>query len=207
MVPIGVLVSGRGSNLEAVLKAIEQGNVKNAKVRVVISNRPEVPAFQIARTHNIPTVALDDTGTPKKSWDYDKAVIAALEAHHVTPKVGLLLLAGYFRILSKEFVELYKHRIMNVHPSLLPAFSGLNAQKQALDYGVKIAGCTVHFVDVGVDTGPIILQAATPVLEDDTLETLSARILREEHKIYPDAVRLFVEGRLKISGRKVITEA
>jgi phosphoribosylglycinamide formyltransferase 1 len=202
-VPIAVLVSGRGTNLEAVLEAIEKKYITNGAVKVVISNKPDAPALNIARKHNVPTEVLDDQGLPKTSWEYDQKTIRLLQENGVTHKDGLILLAGYFRILSPEFVELYASRIFNIHPSLLPAFPGLNAQRQALDHGAKVTGCTVHFANKGVDSGPIILQTAVPVRDDDTVETLSQRILREEHRLYPEAVRLFTEGRLTVKGRRV----
>ncbi len=203
MVPIGVLVSGRGSNLEAVLDAVDRKVITKGQVKVVISNKPSASALDIARKHKVPGITIDDKGFPKKSWEYDQKTVAALKSYGVTPSDGLVLMAGYFRILTDEFIDLFRHRIMNVHPSLLPAFPGLEPQKQALDHGSKVAGCTVHFANTTVDAGPIILQAVVPVQEEDTVESLSARILREEHRIYPEAVRLFTEGKLKVEGRRV----
>jgi phosphoribosylglycinamide formyltransferase-1 len=207
MVPIGVLVSGRGSNLEAILDAVDKRYVTKGQTKVVISNRPGAPALDIAKKHNVPGIVIDDHGFPKKSWEYDQKTIAALKTHSVTPKDGLVLLAGYFRILSDQFIDQYRYRVMNIHPALLPSFPGLDAQKQALEHGVKIAGCTVHFAEKTVDAGPIILQAPVPVREDDTPETLASRILREEHRIYPEAVRLFTEDKLKVEGRRVMIKA
>lgn len=204
MVPIGMLVSGRGTNLEAILDAVDNRYITKGEVKVVISNKPGVHALVIASKHKVPGIVVDDHGFPKKSWEYDQKTIAALKSHGVGPKEGLILLAGYFRILSPEFVTLYERRIMNVHPALLPAYPGLEAQKQALEHGAKITGCTIHFVDKGVDTGPIILQAPVPVRDDDTVETLSARLLREEHRLYPEAVRLFTEGKLVVKDRRVL---
>jgi len=203
-VPIAVLVSGRGSNLEAVLEAIDKKFITNGAVKVIISNKPDAPALDIARKHNVPAKVLDDQGLPKISWEYDQKTIQLLHEHGVTPQEGLILLAGYFRILSPEFVGLYERRVLNIHPSLLPAFPGLNAQKQALDHGAKVTGCTVHFANKGVDSGPIILQTPVPVRDDDTVETLSQRILREEHRLYPEAVRLFTDGRLTVKERRVL---
>ena len=203
MIPISVLVSGRGSNLEAILDAVDKKYITKGQVKVVISNRPGASALDIAKKHSVPGIAIDDKGFPKKSWEYDQKTIAALKSYGVTTSDGLVLMAGYFRIISDEFIDAFRHRIMNVHPSLLPAFPGLEPQKQALDRGTKVAGCTVHFANTTVDAGPIILQAAVPVQEEDTVETLSARILREEHRIYPEAVRLFTEGKLKVEGRRV----
>ena len=205
MVPIGVLVSGRGSNLEAILDAVDKKFITKGEVRVVISNRPGVAALDIAEKHHVPSTVLDDHGLPKMDSEYDEKTIAALEAYGVRGKNGLIVLAGYFRILSPQFVDHYSRRILNIHPALLPAFPGLDAQKRALDHGVRITGATVHFVDKEVDAGPIILQAHVPVRDDDTVDTLSARILREEHRIYPEAIRLFTEDKLKVTGRRVMT--
>ena len=204
MFPIGVLVSGRGSNLESILDAVDGKYITNGKVSVVVSNKPGVGALEIAKKHGVPTVVLDDKGLPKMDREYDRKTIATLEAHGVTPKSGLIALAGYFRILSPQFVDRYYNRIMNVHPALLPAFPGLEAQKRALEHGVKVSGATVHFVAKEVDAGPIILQAHVPVRDDDSVETLSERILRQEHRLYPEAIRLFTEDQLKIEGRRVV---
>lgn len=204
MIPIAVLVSGRGSNLEAILDAVDRKVITKGQVKVVISNKPGVLALEIACKHKVPGVVLDDRGFTKKSWEYDQKTIAALKSYGVGPKDGLILLAGYMRILTPEFVSLYERRTMNVHPALLPAYPGLEAQKQALEHGAKITGCTIHFVDKGVDTGPIILQSPVPIRDDDTWETLSARILREEHRLYPEAVRLFTEGKLLVKDRRVM---
>ncbi|OLC81410.1 MAG: phosphoribosylglycinamide formyltransferase, partial [Thaumarchaeota archaeon 13_1_40CM_3_50_5] len=158
----------------------------------------------VAKKHHVETITLDDKGVPKKNWDYDQKTIAALQSRGVAPKTGLIVLAGYLRILSEQFVDLYARRIINVHPALLPSFPGLEAQKQALDHGVKITGCTVHFVDREVDHGPIILQTPVAIRDDDTSETLSGRILREEHRILPEALRLLTEDQLKVDGRRVL---
>lgn len=202
---IGVLVSGRGTNLQAIIDAVESGYIK-AKISVVVSNRKDAPALQRAKNHGIDAVFID----PQEFWkdkehreekrvEYDKKIIAELEKR----KVDLVLLAGYMLMLSPYFVNKYKNRIMNIHPSLLPAFPGVNAQKQALEHGVKYTGATVHFVDAEMDHGPIILQDIVPVYDDDTEETLSNRILEKEHKIYVEAVKLFTEGKLKVEGRRV----
>ncbi len=204
MVPIGVLVSGRGSNLEAILDGVDKKYITKGEVKIVISNKPGAPALDIAKKYHVPTVVLDDRGLSKMDAEYDKKTTATLEAHGVTAKNGLIALAGYFRILSPQFVDHYQRRILNVHPALLPAFPGLDVQKRALEHGVKITGATVHFVDKDVDAGPIILQAYVPIRDDDTVDRLSARILREEHRIYPEAIRLFTEGKLKITGRRVL---
>ena len=204
MVPIGVLASGRGSNLDAVLDAIDNRYLSKCEVKIVISNRPNAPALDVAKKHHVQSITLDDKGITKKSWDYDQKTIAALKSYGVGPEDGLIVLAGYLRILSEQFVDLYTRRIINVHPALRPSFPGLEAQKQALDHGVKVTGCTVHLVDREVDHGPIILQTAVAVRDDDTLETLSSRILREEHRILPEAIRLLTEDQLKLEGRRVL---
>ena len=203
MVPIGVLVSGRGSNLEAILDAVDGKYITKGEVRVVVSNKPGVGALEIAKKHRVPTAVLDDKGLPKMDPEYDAKTMATLEAQGVNSRDGLVALAGYFRILGSEFVEKYKNRIMNVHPALLPSFPGLEPQKRALEHGVKVSGATVHFAAKDVDSGPIILQAHVPVRDDDTVDTLSERILRQEHRIYPEAIRLFTEGKLKVEGRRV----
>lgn len=197
-VKIAVLVSGRGSNLQAIIDSIEKGYIKNAKINVVISNKANAYALERARIHGISTVFLDPEKYDRD--EYDKAILNILNQYDT----DLLLLAGYFRILGNEIIEAYRNRIMNIHPSLLPAFKGLHAQRQAFEYGVKVAGCTVHFVDEGLDSGPIILQKCVPVIPGDTEETLTNRILEQEHIIYPEAVKLFTEGKLKIEGRNVV---
>jgi len=203
LVPIGVLVSGRGSNLEAILDAVDRRYITKGEVRVVVSNKPGVGALEIAKKHRVPTAVLDDKGLPKTDPEYDAKTMATLEAQGVNSRDGLVALAGYFRILGSEFVEKYKNRIMNIHPALLPSFPGLEPQKRALEHGVKVSGATVHFAAKDVDSGPIILQAHVPVRDDDTVDTLSERILRQEHRIYPEAIRLFTEGKLKVEGRRV----
>jgi phosphoribosylglycinamide formyltransferase 1 len=204
MVPIGVLASGRGSNLDAVLDAIDNRYLTKCEVKIVISNRSNAPALDIAKKHHVQTIALDDYGVPKRSWEYDQNTIKALQSHGVTPKTGLVVLAGYFRIISDQFVDIFSMRIINIHPSLLPAFPGLDPQKKAIEHGVKISGCTVHFANKEVDAGPIILQTPVAVRDDDTVETLSSRILREEHRILPEAVRLLTEDQLRFEGRRVL---
>jgi len=203
LVPIGVLVSGRGSNLEAILDAVDRRYITKGEVRVVVSNKPGVGALEIAKKHGVPIAVLDDKGLPKMDPEYDVKTMATLEAHGVSSRDGLVALAGYFRILGSQFVEKYENRIMNVHPALLPSFPGLESQKRALEHGVKVSGATVHFAAKDVDSGPIILQAHVPVRDDDTVDTLSERILRQEHRIYPEAIRLFTEGKLKLDGRRV----
>ncbi|HZI69805.1 MAG TPA: phosphoribosylglycinamide formyltransferase [Nitrososphaeraceae archaeon] len=202
LINLGVLISGRGSNMKAILSEIKAGKIKNVRPSVVISNNPDASGLRVAsETFRIPIKVVLSNST--KGWDYDQRIVSVLNEHEVTPKSGLVCLAGFMRIVSPEFVRLYKHRIMNIHPGLLPSFPGLHAQKQAIEYGVKVAGCTVHFVDEGVDSGPIILQKAVGVLDSDSEETLSSRILREEHKLYPLSVKLFVEGKIEVKGRKV----
>ncbi|WP_292389645.1 phosphoribosylglycinamide formyltransferase [Methanosarcina sp. UBA5] len=198
-VKIAVLVSGRGSNLQAIMDSIEKGYIKNATINVVISNKANAYALERARNHGIDAVFLDPGKYDRD--EYDRAILNVLNQY----ETDLLLLAGYFRLLGNKIIKAYRNRIMNIHPSLLPAFKGLHAQKQAFEYGVKVAGCTVHFVDEGLDSGPIILQKCVPVLTGDTEEILTARILEQEHVIYPEAVRLFTEGKLKIEGRNVVT--
>jgi phosphoribosylglycinamide formyltransferase-1 len=195
--PVGVLASGRGSNLQAILEATARPDFP-ARVAIVISDREDAAALARATEAGVVGRFIN----PKDYGDrtaYDAAVMRALDERGVR----LVCLAGYMRILTPAFVRAWHGRIMNIHPSLLPAFPGLHAQRQALEYGVKIAGATVHFVDEGVDTGPIILQASVPVRPGDTEDTLSARILAEEHRLYPEAIRLFAEGRLRIAGRRV----
>ncbi len=201
MLRIGVLVSGRGSNLEAILRSIECGDIKGARVVVVISNDPEARALLVARRHGVEALALESKGIPRE--EYDAKLAETLSSHGVEPGSGLVLLAGFMKILSRPFVETYAGRIMNIHPALLPSFPGVSAQQQALTHGVKVSGCTVHFVVPEVDAGPIILQKAVPVREGDDEDSLSSRILRQEHRIYPLAVKLFAEGRLRVEGRRV----
>ncbi|MEG6586864.1 phosphoribosylglycinamide formyltransferase [Dendrosporobacter sp. 1207_IL3150] len=194
---LGVLASGRGSNLQSILDAINSGEI-SAEVGVVISDKPEANALKRAADLNIAAVCVDRKQY-KSQQDFEQALIKQLQLY----KVDLVILAGFMRILSSYFVNAYPNKIMNIHPSLLPAFPGKNAQQQALLYGAKVSGCTVHFVDEGMDTGPIILQQPVPVLADDTPESLAARILQQEHMIYPQAIKFFVEGRLQLEGRLV----
>lgn len=198
---LGVLASGRGSNLQAIINASETGQI-DAMVVVVISDVAEAYALERARTHGIDTAVVDPR-VYNTHEDFDAAVIDLLRKH----EVKLVCLAGFMRLLSPHLIREYRNRIMNIHPALLPAFPGLHAQRRALQYGLKFSGCSVHFVDEGVDTGPIIIQAVVPVLDDDTEEVLSARILAYEHQIYPRAIQLFAEGRLEIRGRRVCCHA
>ncbi len=195
---VGVLVSGRGSNLQAIIDASEAGRI-GAVVAIVISDVADAFALQRARTHGI-EAAFVDPRLFKTRESFDSAIIDLLRKR----EVDLVCLAGFMRLLSPHFVREFRNRIMNIHPALLPAFPGLHAQRKALQHGTKISGCTVHFVDEGTDTGPIIIQAVVPVLDDDTEETLSARILAYEHNIYPRAIQLFAEGRLEIRSRRVL---
>jgi phosphoribosylglycinamide formyltransferase-1 len=202
---VAVLASGRGSNLQAVIDAIETGTVQ-AKIVAVISNKKEAPALERARRHGLSALFVDPNryaGRPDSREAYDRELLDALRRHDV----GLVLLAGYMKIVTRVLVEAFANRMMNIHPSLLPSFPGLDVQKKAIEWGCKLAGCTVHFVTEGVDEGPIILQAAVPILDDDTPETLAARIVEQEHKIYPRAVQLFAEGRLRVEGQRVFIEA
>lgn len=201
---VAVLASGRGSNLQAVIDAIERGEVP-ARIVAVISNKQDAVALERARKHGIKEVFLDPkpfAGRPDSREAYDRLVLDQLREL----EVELVLLAGYMKIVTRVLVEAYANRMMNIHPSLLPSFPGLDVQKKAIEWGCKLAGCTVHFVTEGVDDGPIILQAAVPVIDEDTPETLAARILEQEHKIYPKAVQLFAEQRLRVEGRRVFIE-
>jgi phosphoribosylglycinamide formyltransferase 1 len=195
---IGVLISGRGSNLRSILAAIERRDL-DAEVAVVISSRPDAAGLAHAREVGVPTDVLEHRRFPTRSA-YDAALVDRLRDH----QVGLVCLAGFMRILGPVFVGAFPHAILNVHPSLLPAFPGVEAQQQALAYGVKVAGCTVHMVTEELDAGPIVLQATVPVLPDDTSETLAARILAEEHRLYPSAIALVLDGRWHIDGRRFV---
>ena len=194
---LAVLVSGNGSNLQAIINRIESGEL-NARIACVVSNCPEAYALTRATLHGIPAVIHENSAYTSRR-DYDAALVGILRGFGVK----LVVLAGFMRILSDVMVEAFPNAIMNIHPALLPSFPGLHAQQQALDYGVKFSGCTVHFVDCGTDTGPIILQAVVPVEQVDTEESLSARIQIEEHRAFPEAIRLFAEGKLVIDGRLV----
>jgi len=195
---IGVLLSGRGSNFEALADSISAGRIPNAEIAVVISNRDGAPGIDRARARGLATRVIPSKGLEREP--YDRLVVTALRE----AQVELICLAGYMRLLSPFFVAAFPQRILNIHPSLLPSFPGLESQKQALDYGVKFAGCTVHFVDENLDAGPIVLQAVVPVEDNDTEDSLSARILQEEHRIYCEAVRIVLEGKFKIEGRRVL---
>jgi phosphoribosylglycinamide formyltransferase-1 len=195
---LGILVSGRGSNLQAIIDNIEQGAL-SAEVAVVISDQADAYALERARKHNIPAVHVSAKGYKDKQEEYDALLVKELQKRDVE----LICLAGFMRIISPTLIKAFPNRILNIHPALLPAFPGLHVQKAALEHGVRFSGCTVHFVDEGIDTGPIIIQAVVPVLDNDTEATLSDRILKQEHKIYSRAIQLYAEGRLRIEGRRV----
>ena len=199
-VPIGVLLSGSGTNLQAIIDAIEAGKL-DARIEFVLSNNVDAFGLVRARKHGIATEVLNHKKFPSREA-YDEAVVALLRARGV----DLVVLAGFMRLLSPVFVKAYSNRIMNIHPALLPAFPGLNVQQKAVEYGVRFSGCTVHFVNEECDEGPIIIQAVVPVFPDETSETLAARILEQEHRIYPRAIQLFAEGRLRVVGRKVLVD-
>jgi phosphoribosylglycinamide formyltransferase-1 len=203
MINLGILISGRGSNMEAILKSIKKGKVP-IKPAVVISNKPDAKGIKIAQKLGVKTEIIESVGIKGANWDYDTKIVAVLEKYGVTPRNGLVCLAGFMRIMSPEFIRHFKGKIMNIHPAILPSFPGLHSQKQAVDYGVKYSGCTVHFVDEGVDTGPIILQSIVKVKDGDTEKSLSEKILSKEHKIYPKAVKLFAEKRIRVKGRKTV---
>jgi len=195
---IGVLLSGRGSNFEALADSVAAGRIPNAEIAIVVSNRENAPGIERARARSIETRMIPSKGLEREA--YDKLVVAALQEKGV----DLVCLAGYMRLLSPYFVKNFSNRILNIHPSLLPAFPGLEPQRQALEHGAKFSGCTVHFVDENLDAGPIILQAVVPIEDGDTPDTLAARILREEHRIYSEAVKLVLEGRVHVEGRRVL---
>jgi phosphoribosylglycinamide formyltransferase 1 len=197
---IAVLISGRGSNMQSIVEACKRGYI-NAKVSIVLSNRAEAPGLEFARSENIETVVLPHKAFPVRE-DYDRQVVDILHQK----QVDLICLAGFMRLLSSVFVSAFPNRIMNIHPALLPSFPGLHAQKQAVEYGVKVTGCTVHFVDEGLDSGPIILQKIVEVKPDDTEDSLSQRLLPLEHSAYVEAVKLFFENRIHVENRKVVIQ-
>jgi phosphoribosylglycinamide formyltransferase-1 len=193
---LGILISGRGSNFEAISSSIAKKKL-DAEIAVVISNRANAPGLEIARERGIPMRVIASAGMDREA--YDKLLIDELKTH----EVDLVCLAGFMRLLSTDFVRAFPNRVLNIHPSLLPAFPGLDAQRQALEHGVKITGCTVHLVDEFLDSGPIVIQSAVPVLDDDSVETLSERILRQEHLIYSKAIQYFADDRVTIEGRRI----
>ncbi|HVN78048.1 MAG TPA: phosphoribosylglycinamide formyltransferase [Terriglobia bacterium] len=194
---LGILLSGRGSNFEAIADHIDRGEL-DAEIAVVISNVEQAPGLQKACQRGLETIFLGSKGVPRE--EYDRRIVVVLKQK----SVDLVCLAGFMRLLSPVLVQAFPNRILNIHPALLPAFPGLEAQKQALEYGVRVSGCTVHIVDEGLDSGPIILQAVVPVLDDDTEEALAERILKEEHKLYSKAIGLVLEGQFRIEGRRII---
>jgi phosphoribosylglycinamide formyltransferase 1 len=194
---LGILASGRGSNFQAIIDSIESGYIK-ANISLLITDNPKAFSIERAKKHNIEYLVMRPKNYPSSGAYYGE-----IASEMKKKGVELVILAGFMRIVGKALLDDYPDRVMNIHPALLPSFPGLHGQKQALDYGVKISGCTVHFVDEGMDTGPIIIQAAVPVRPDDTEETLSERILELEHRVYPEAIRLFSEGRIERAGRKV----
>src|SRR5580692_11201559 len=198
---IGVLLSGRGSNFEALAESVAAGRIPNAEIALVVSNRENAPGIERARKRGIEARVIPSKGLEREA--YDKLVVAALNEK----KVELVCLAGYMRLLSPYFVAAFPQRILNIHPSLLPAFPGLESQRQALEHGAKFSGCTVHFVDENLDAGPIVMQAVVPIEDNDTPQTLADRILLEEHRIYTEAVRIVLEGRWRMVGRRVLTTA
>ncbi|MCS6874347.1 MAG: phosphoribosylglycinamide formyltransferase [Pyrinomonadaceae bacterium] len=195
---LGILISGRGSNMAAIIEAVRSGKIPKSEVSIVISNNPQAKGLEKARAYGIETLVISHKGIKRE--EHEERIITELRKR----KVDFVCLAGYMRLLSEGFIKAFPNRIVNIHPSLLPAFPGLNAQKQALEYGVKITGCTVHFVDEQLDHGPIILQRSVEVKEDDTEQTLSERILQQEHSAYVEALKLIADDRIRICGRRVI---
>src|ERR1700685_1184739 len=195
---IGVLLSGRGSNFEALADSVAAGRIRNAEIAIVVSNREGAPGIDKAQERGMASQVIPSKGLEREA--YDRQVVAVLNGH----AVDLICLAGYMRLLSPYFVSSFPNRILNIHPSLLPSFPGLESQRQALEYGVKFAGCTVHFVDENLDAAPIVLQAVVPIKDEDTDASLSERILKEEHRIYSEAVKIILEGNFKIAGRRVL---
>jgi len=189
--------------MEAILKSIKRKKIP-INPKVVISNKPDARGLKIAQKLGVKTEVIESVGLKGDRWEYDKKIVSVLTKYDITPKNGLICLAGFMRIISPQFIRKYKNRIMNIHPALLPSFPGLDAQKQAIKYGAKYSGCTIHFVDDGVDTGPVIIQAVVKVNYNDTEKTLSKRILVKEHQMYPEAIRLFAEKKIMIEGRRTI---
>jgi phosphoribosylglycinamide formyltransferase-1 len=198
---LGILLSGRGSNFEAIARNVAAGKIPDARIAIVISNRAAAGGLEIARKLGLPSLVIPSKGKERK--DHDREVVTALQQH----KVDLVCMAGYMRLLSPWFVRQFPDRILNIHPSLLPAFPGLEAQQQAFAYGVKVSGCTVHFVDEELDHGPIIVQRAIPVLDTDTEHTLAARILEQEHIAYTEAINIVLEGKYEVVGRRLVKKS
>ena len=197
MKKLGILISGRGSNFEAIARNVQAGKIP-AEIGVVVSNKEEAGGLAIARQMGLNAICIPSKGKEREA--FERELVAALRQH----EVDLVCLAGFMRVLTPYFIREFKGRILNIHPAILPSFPGVESQKQALDYGAKFTGCTVHFVDEGVDTGPVVCQAVVPILDDDTVETLAARILKEEHRIYTEAVNLVIEDKIRIEGRRVL---
>jgi phosphoribosylglycinamide formyltransferase-1 len=197
LLKLGVLISGSGSNLQSIIDNIEKGALK-AAIKIVISNNPRAFGITRAQKHGLPVAVIKHEAFKTRD-NFDAELIRILNSH----EVDLVVLAGFMRILTPDFLKAFPKKIINIHPALLPSFPGIHGQKKAFEYGVKFSGCTVHFVDEGIDSGPIIIQSVVPVFEDDTEESLAGRILKEEHRIYPQAIQFFAAGRIKISGRKV----
>ena len=202
LLKLAILISGRGSNMKSILEAVKKQNIP-IKPTVVISNKSTAKGLKIAKKLGVQTEVVESKEFQGTRTEYDYKIIRILSKYDITPKNSLICLAGFMRILSPEFIKKFKNRILNIHPSILPAFPGLGAQRQAIESGASHSGCTVHFVDEGVDTGPIIVQKTVKIKNDDTEETLAKRILAKEHKAYPEAVRLIAEKKIKIIGRKV----
>jgi len=202
LLKLAILISGRGSNMKAIIGAIKKQNIPIEPV-IIISNKPTANGLKTAKKLGVQTEIVESKGFQGSRWEYDQKIIRILEKYEITSKNSLICLAGFMRILSPEFIKKFKNQILNIHPSILPAFPGLDAQRQAIEAGVSHSGCTVHFVDEGVDTGPIIVQETVKIKDGDTEETLSKRILVKEHKAYIKAVKLIAEKKIKISGRNV----
>ena len=202
LLKLAILISGRGSNMKAILDAIEKQNIP-IKPTVIISNKATAKGLKIAKKIGIQTEIVESKGFQGNRWEYDQKIMRVLNKYEITTNNSLICLAGFMRILSPEFIKKFKNRILNIHPAILPAFPGLDAQKQAIESGVRYSGCTVHFVDEGVDTGPILVQEIVKIKNDDTEETLSKRILAKEHKAYAKAVKLIAEKKISVIGRKV----
>ena len=202
LLKLAILISGRGSNMKAILSAIKKQNIPIKPV-VIISNKPTAKGLKIAKRFGVQTEIIESKGFQGNRWEYDQKIMHILSKYGITPKNSLICLAGFMRILSPKFIKKFKNRILNMHPAILPAFPGLDAQKQAIESGARYSGCTVHFVDEGVDTGPILVQEIVKIKNDDTEETLSKRILAKEHKAYAKAVQLIAEKKISIVGRNV----
>lgn len=200
---VAVLFSGTGTNLQALISAFQSNKFEGAELRLVVTNKKQAGGIEVAKRAGVDLVILDDEGKKGKDWTYDQILLQSLEEHGLSPSNGLILLAGFMRLLSDEFVRLFRWKILNIHPSLLPAFRGSSAIENALDYGVKITGCTVHFVDEGIDEGPVLMQAAVPVDENDSPDSLLLKIHKKEHEIYVASLGLLLQGKVRIEGRKV----